>query len=132
MIQVVAEDARRVHGLIENGRVVVPADALAEILGWELKPEGLCRDDQCAPVAPGSLQADGGIDLLAAADALGRPGLVDPETESVAIGAARPDRRAALVDRQAPDFTLPDLDGVPRALSDWTGRKRLLVAFASW
>ena len=29
-------------------------------------------------------------------------------------------------------LTLPDLDGTPHALAEWDGRKRLLIAFASW
>jgi hypothetical protein len=34
--------------------------------------------------------------------------------------------------RRAPDFRLRDLDGVEHDFSEWHGRKRLLVAFASW
>ena len=33
---------------------------------------------------------------------------------------------------QAPAFTLPDLDGKPHSLSDYRGKKVLLVAYASW
>jgi peroxiredoxin len=32
----------------------------------------------------------------------------------------------------APDFTLPDLSGTPRRLSDLRGKKVLLVTWASW
>ena len=34
--------------------------------------------------------------------------------------------------RLAPDFTLPDLHGTDHDFQQWQGRKRLLVAFASW
>jgi peroxiredoxin len=33
---------------------------------------------------------------------------------------------------QAPDFTLPDLEGKWHALSEYRGRKVLLVSWASW
>ena len=40
---------------------------------------------------------------------------------------------AGLIDGlRAVPFTLPDLDGVPHELTEWKGRKRLLVAFSTW
>ena len=39
----------------------------------------------------------------------------------------QPSRKARVT-----DFVLTDLDGVPRTLAGWTGKKRLLVAFSSW
>ena len=33
---------------------------------------------------------------------------------------------------QAPDFTLPDVDGVPRSLSQLRGKKVFLATWASW
>jgi peroxiredoxin len=33
---------------------------------------------------------------------------------------------------EAPDFTLPDLEGALHSLSDHRGKKRLLIAWASW
>jgi len=50
----------------------------------------------------------------------------------VAVGEPTTERHQAVYDRIAPNFTLPDLDGMPCSLSDWSGRKRLLVVFASW
>jgi len=42
------------------------------------------------------------------------------------------DRAAALDSGEAPDFTLPDLDGKLHSLSDHRGKKVLLIAYASW
>ena len=42
------------------------------------------------------------------------------------------DRARALQSLQAPDFTLPDLDGRMHTLSEHRGRKVLLVTWASW
>lgn len=43
---------------------------------------------------------------------------------------AHPEGRLASL--EAPDFTLPDLDGRPHSLSDYRGQKILLAAYASW
>lgn len=118
---------------VRGDQVVIATDALVDILGWELKPEGLCRDDVCVPVADRSrLEQPDGVDLTAVADVLGRPTLVDAEAATMVVGSPAAARQAALRDRQAPDFTLADLDGVPKTLAGWTGKKRLLVAFSSW
>ena len=44
----------------------------------------------------------------------------------------RGDQRQQLSSLQAPDFTLPDLQGKPHRLSDFRGKKILLVTWASW
>ena len=112
---------------------VVDAEALTQLTGWTLKPEGLCRDERCVIVADRSeLEHAGRIDLRVVAHLLDRPVAVDPAAGLVAIGAPRELRRHALDDLQAPDFTLPDLDGTFHSLADHRSKKRLLVAFSSW
>ena len=51
---------------------------------------------------------------------------------SIAMGAPADERNAALEGLEAPDFTLPDLDGVPRTLSELRGKKVFLATWASW
>lgn len=117
----------------EEGRPFAAADQLPSLLGWELRSSGLCAGDTCVAVADRSvIEGRKGIDLLAVAEALDRPAVLDEEAGILALGVQRSYRLAALDSRIAPDFTLPDLEGQPNALSDWSGRKRLLVAFASW
>lgn len=113
--------------------VCVSVDAVRDALGWEVKPEGLCRGDVCVP-APSALarDADGRVDLVAIADALQRPVLIDDETTAMVIGSSAADRRSALRDKQLPAFSLPDLDGQVHHSDEWRGSKLLLVAFASW
>lgn len=111
----------------------VPADSLGDLIGWTLKPQGLCRDERCVIVPDRSaVETDGGVDLVAIAQLLDRPVAVDTDAGLVAIGAERQQRRSALQDRRAPDFSLPDLDGTWHALSDHRSKKKLLVAFSSW
>jgi hypothetical protein len=89
---------------------------------WQLKPEGLCRDDTCVPVR----------DHADLAGSLRRPVLADESSDTIVIGEPASARHQALSDHKLPDFELPDLDGVDRQISEWRGRKKLLVAFASW
>lgn len=122
-----------VEAAVGGGAVRIAADALREALGWELKPEGLCRGDVCVPVRDREALCDaGGIGLGGFARALGRPLALDLEERAAALGTAAASRSAALTSLEAPDFTLPDLEGKLHSLSDHRGRKVLLVAYASW
>jgi hypothetical protein len=93
-----------------------------ERVGWEAKPEGLCRGDACVPFPVD----EGRVDLAAFAERLGAP--VAREGDVWSFG--EPPRRAPLA--TAPDFTLPELGGRLRSLSELRGRKVLLVTWASW
>ena len=132
-ITVLGDEVATTTGEWADGRPLVEPDALSAAVGWTLKPEGLCRDDQCVLVGDGSaIRVGDKLDLAAVANAVDQPTLVDPETGAVVLGQPNAARRAALLDRQAPDFTLADLNGVDHSLSDYAGKKRLLVAFSSW
>jgi len=118
--------------LLTDGPLLSPAQLSTE-LGWELKPEGLCRDDTCVIVPdPDALMDAERVDVAAVAALLDRPFVLDQTANVAAIGAPRELRRRALDDLVAPDFALPDLDGTAHALSDHRSKKRLLVAFSSW
>jgi hypothetical protein len=133
MITVISDEgATTVDAAAVDGQLLVAPAAITAALGWELKPEGLCRDDVCVPVL-GRLPAgdDGRVDLLSAADVLRRPTLLDADAGVLVIGVSAADRGAALTGL-LPAFSLPDLDGVAHATTEWRGKKKLLVAFASW
>lgn len=110
----------------------IPAEALEETLGWDLQPEGLCRGVVCVPVDQSALVRGDGLDLRVLAGALQRPLVTDEKHAVVSLGASHHDRGDALNSLEAPDFTLPDLDGNLHSLSDQRGKKVLLVAYASW
>jgi len=131
----VIEDGRtaELEAQVEGGDVRLSADALRDGLGWELKDEGLCRGALCVPVRDRSaLQVEGRIDLRAFADAVGQPLALDVDEACAALGTPVADRTRLLETLEAPDFTLPDLDGKPHSLSDHRGKKVLLIAYASW
>ena len=89
---------------VTGDQLWLEADALEPATGWVLKPEGLCRGEVCVPVRDRAalVPEDGWIDL------------------------------AALESLEAPDATLPGLDGSSHHLSEWSHRKRAIVAWASW
>ena len=132
-LTVLTERVTTVEATWDDARPLVAVETLPDLVGWELKAEGLCRADACVPLSDRAVvERPGGVDLVAAAAALGRLVVVDVDAGLAVVSAPADERHRALYDRIAPDFTLPDLDGTQRSLSDWSGRKRLLVAFASW
>jgi len=132
-VAVLSDETRSVEADIEGDRVIVARDGLVAAIGWELRPEGLCRGEVCVSVRDrASIEADGGIDLVAAAAAVGSPAAVDVDAGVVAIGRPASERQRAIAGMEAVPFTLPDLDGNPHSLDEWSGKKKLLHAFASW
>jgi hypothetical protein len=127
------EGATETDASVEGSHVWVQPASVELVLGWEVKPEGLCRGDVCIPGTAASTRAeDGRVDLVAVAGALHRPVLLDGEAAALVVGASASDRSQALRDKQLPRFTLPDLDGRTHDSDEWRGAKLLLVAFASW
>jgi hypothetical protein len=112
-------------------------DELARAGGWELKPEGLCRGSLCVPVPPGASWvrdrgADARVDLVGLSRHMGQPVAASSERAAWSIGEAADDAADRLRSLDAPDFTLPDLDGRMHTLSSFRGRKVFLLAWASW
>ena len=124
---------RTVEAIVQNDAIHLSPAALEQALGWELKPQGLCRGETCVPVRDrAALVHEDGIDLGTLARLLDRP-LAAEATEGVAVlGACASDRSQRLAAMDAPDFTLPDLQGRLHSLRDQRGKKTLLIAWASW
>lgn len=103
----------------------VSPETFAEATGWDIKPEGACRGDQCVPLG------DGPFDLLEAAERL-RMAVV--QDESAGVWAVGPDTVGgrALPSAEAPELVLADLDGNEFRLSSLRGRKVVLVAWAPY
>ena len=129
-------DEIRSHAIdvaIHGDAVRIAPDAVARALGWELKPQGLCRDDTCIPVRERDALVDrDGIDLATLARLLERPVALDPAERVAVLGASASTRAGRLASLEAPDFTLPGLDGRPHSLAGYRRRKVLLIAWASW
>jgi len=113
-----------------DGLWMSAADA-GKVTGWTLKPEGMCRDERCVPL-PAVAVKGGDVDVEAFWHRLGGPVIASQEGDAWALGAPADERNAALEGLQAPDFTLPDVDGKPRTLSELRGKKVFLATWASW
>ena len=127
------EGRAEVAATIEGEDVRLAPETVKQVLGWQLRDEGLCRGDVCVPVQErASLADERGIDLACLAGALGLPIALDAPGRAAAIGVPHSDRSAQLDSLEAPDFSLPDLAGHLHSLSDYRGKKVLLIAYASW
>ena len=117
---------------------VSPAD-LTRINGFVLKPEGACLDDICIPV-----RQDGDNELVVTrngakwfnvskfADKIGQASVHDADTGTWSFGEIPATRTAFLQGGMAPDFALEDRNGDMVHLSDFRGKKVLIITWASW
>ena len=111
-------------------------DDLTAATGWERKPQGLCLGERCVPIPPHRKEAfvspNGDFNLAEFARLLEQPVVHDDGAGVWLFGEAAATRRAALRSLEAPAFRLPDLDGNLHELSDYAGKKILLLSWASW
>ena len=116
---------------------VAPADLMAAT-GWELKPEGLCRDELCIPVTgeqTALVRGDGTaqqVNLAGFARYLDQLVAHDDTHGAWYFGTPVEQLRTPLLRLEAPDFELPDLSGRRHRLAEHRGKKVLLIAWASW
>jgi hypothetical protein len=131
-----AEGAEEIDAMVDDSTSTVRlrADAVRRCLGWERKDEGLCRDEVCIPARrlTGVETDEGLFDLTALAALLARPIAIDVDARAAFVGESAPTRSAQLARFEAPDFTLPDLDGRRHRLADHRGKKVFLATWASW
>jgi hypothetical protein len=124
----------------EGDDLWIPVDALAGVTGWELTAEGVRHGGRVVRVPdalvrrdhPTTLGRQDQVNATGVAALLGQPVLRDAAHAVWCIGESAAARREALRSLEAPDFTLPDLDGRPHALRDYRGKKVFLVSWASW
>ena len=95
--------------------------------GWQAKPEGLCKRDQCVPMPP---VAGGALDAEVLAQRLRMPLIHDEVTGVWVLGPEGGGR--ALTTAVAPDLRLPDVHGDTFSLSSLRGRKVLITSWASY
>lgn len=127
----------RVTGEAAGEALWLTAGELAKVGGWELKPEGLCRGSLCIPTPPGASWvrgqgADVRVDIAGLSRHVGQPVVASPGHAVWSIGPAAEEVADRLLSLDAPDFTLPDVDGRMHTLTSLRGRKVFLLAWASW
>jgi hypothetical protein len=120
---------------VSDGDLWLQGADIERATGWSWKPEGLCRDAICVPLPArraGELVRDGALNLSAMWRASGQPVVHDEAAATWVLGTGAVHRGEALASLQAPDFELPDLEGVKHRLSDYRGKRVFLVSWASW
>lgn len=104
-----------------------------------VKPQGVCRDELCFPL-PAKRKADfiskgGGATWfnLSAFAALIKQTVTRDEKNGVwYFGPWSQAHEGYLASLEAPNFSLPDLQGKMHSLADYRGKKVLLITWASW
>jgi hypothetical protein len=124
---------------LEGADLWLTLPELTATTGWELKPEGVCKDEICVPV-PDSRRAalirsdpSGTTFSLTEFARLIQQAFAHDDKHAVwYFGPAGWDWKTRLTSREAPDFELPDLGGRLHNLSELRGRKVFLMFWASW
>ncbi len=117
---------------------VTKAD-LPSVNGFELKPEGACLDEICIPIRQNedsqlfvTRQGSGWVNVTGLARILKQPVVADYDTQTFSLGAIPVQRTSFVRDALAPDFELTDWQGNTHRLSDFKGKKIMLLSWASW
>jgi hypothetical protein len=104
-----------------------------------IKPQGVCRDELCFPIPKDRkdrLVARQGRDTIFNLSEFARmvhqPVAVDQKNSVWFFGARQAAQNDFVQTLQAPNFTLPDLSGKMHSLSDFRGKKVVLITWASW
>jgi hypothetical protein len=121
--------------LIENGDLWLPIGKLPQLIGLEVKPEGVCFDDTCVPVPEQQKEMyvqSTMFNLSAFSRLMGYPIVHNSKLDVWYFGEGGTVQRQNRSSLHAPDFTLPDLTGKQYSLSSFFGKKVLLLSWASW
>jgi hypothetical protein len=126
-------DLTDAQAVVRAGTMHVTPEVLPDAIGWELKPQGLCRGDVCIPTrSRPDLLVDGRIDLAVVADVTARPFVVEAAAGVAVLGESATARAEQLATRHVDDFELRDAFGNPFRWSSLGRKKKVLVAWASW
>jgi hypothetical protein len=117
---------------------VTPED-LTRVNDFVLKPEGACLAELCIPVLQDrdsdmfvTRRDQGWFNLTGLADKLQQAYVADFEDGVWSFGAMPLERQSFLRGGMAPEFEMADRDGNLVKLSDFRGKKVLLLTWASW
>jgi hypothetical protein len=112
---------------------------LTRATGFEVKPQGVCRRELCFPIPSGRtnefLSKRGNLDwfnLSAFARLIKQPVARDTSLNAWYFGPRPTSQNEFLSSLEAPNFTLPDMNGKQHSLADFRGKKVLIVTWASW
>ena len=117
----------------------ITAADLTRATKFEIKPEGVCTATLCFPLPEARrndfLAKQGDVtwfNLSEFARLLKQPVAHDAKHAVWFFGPRTEVQNVFLKTLTAPDFTLPAIDGKMHSLSDFRGKKVLLLTWASW
>ncbi len=117
---------------------ITPED-LTQVTGFVLKSEGACLAEICIPI-----RQDDGSDMVVTRSGkkwfnfsgfsknLKQVYVADRESATWSFGEMPLHREGFLQNASAPDFEMEDRNGKTVKLSDYRGKKVLLITWASW
>ncbi|MDE0637624.1 MAG: redoxin domain-containing protein [Candidatus Poribacteria bacterium] len=122
--------------IFKNGVWLVPIESICQQLGLKIEtPDGgemvvICGEgeeaDLCVPLQFGASAFDIDGVIYAKLENITEPfGFEIYKASETELEIVRPEQLA-------PQFTLPDLDGTPKRLQDFRGKKTLLYIWGSW
>jgi len=127
------------HRLADPTELWVTPESMERITGFVLKPEGACYGDICIPIRQEEdsdlfvRRADERwINLTKLAERMNQAVVHDSERNVWSFGPIPDVQRTYLQSAKAPEFELEDRDGNMVRLSDFRGKKLLLMTWASW
>ena len=124
---------------LEGDNLWLSLPELGAATGWELKPEGVCKDEICVPVPAVRRHAlirdepkATMVNLSEFARMIEQPVAHDEKHSVWYFGRPAWEWKSGLKSREAPDFSLPDLAGQMHRLSELRGSKVFLLLWATW
>ena len=111
-LRVLTHNTYDMDAIWDDQRPFVKETDIGESLGWELKPEGLCKDDSCIPYTPLNDPDSGYVDFLDITNTLGFSNVLDVELGLAAVDTFSLLRSSALKAVSYTHLTLPTSDQV--------------------
>jgi hypothetical protein len=129
--------------LLEPGALLVPEGDLERATGWNLEGAGLSAGGLAVAAPREGARAGAGavvcvrdgktyVDLLALARKIDQVAVEERERRVFGFGPVPALRASRLDTAEAPDFALQDRKGRTVRLSDFRGKKVLVITWASW
>jgi len=125
--------------LLNPDNLWITLEDLKRATGFVVKPQGICRGELCFPIPKARrnafLSKQGRVtwfNLSEFARLTKQPAAMDKENALWYFGPRPAEQNGYVESLIAPDFTLPDINGQKHSLSDYRGKKVLLITWASW
>ena len=134
-----ATELRSASPFTQSKDLWVTLPELTRATGFVVKPQGVCRRELCFPL-PKQRKADflqlrsrvTWFNLSEFARLVKQPVAYDEKLATWCFGPRAEGQNGYVETLEAPSFTLPDRNGKLHSLSDFRGKKVLLITWASW